>query len=191
MGGVDISQETQRIVAMLKRDNPELSLSSYVKAAWEEVLGDASGHVVSVFVVPHTQAREVVVYVDSAIYAAEFTMQSELLRMKLNVKFASMVGAKTAGGEPMEIEDLKFVVSNERYSSRRAEEAFGDDVIELREYEMSIQPQELDDDELDDIMQALSGIEDDQLREAAYDAVKANLEWQKGIAQATQASSVL
>ena len=191
MGGVDISQETQRIVATLKRDNPELSLSSYVKAAWEEVLGDASGHVVSVFVVPHTQAREVVVYVDSAIYAAEFTMQSELLRMKLNVKLASMVGAKTAGGEPMEIEDLKFVVSSERYSSRHNEETYGDDVIELREYEMSIQPQELDDGELDDIMQALSGIEDDQLREAAYDAAKANLEWQKGIAQATQASSAL
>lgn len=39
----------------------------------------------------------------------------------------------------------------------------------------------LDDDEISGLEEALSHVENDQLRDIAYAAAKANLEWQKGV----------
>lgn len=75
-------------------------------------------------------------------------------------------------------------MSRERYISKgRRETTF--DVLEAeQEKYASVEPVALDEQELNDLREAVSHIEDERLRTVAYSAAVANLEWQKGLAAA-------
>lgn len=183
MTGYDIGSEIEGVVRSLQRDNPDLSATARVKRAWNlSVDKHIAEHVTAVFVVPNTAASEVIVYVDSSIWATELNMQSELLRLNLNIELNKDADEPSNVMRKAEqVEKLTFKVSKEQYVARDRRLT----TLQLLEAEdedyRKAQPVALDEEELSGLEEALSHIENDQLRDTAYAAAKANLEWQKGV----------
>ncbi len=183
MTGYDIGSEIEGVVRSLQRNNPDLSATARVKRAWNlSVDKRIAEHVTAVFVVPNTAASEVIVYVDSSIWATELNMQSELLRLNLNIELNKDADEPSNVMRKAEqVEKLTFKVSKEQYAARDRRLT----TLQLLEAEdedyRKAQPVALDEEELSGLEEALSHIENDQLRDTAYAAAKANLEWQKGV----------
>ena len=183
MTGYDIGSEIEGVVRSLQRNNPDLSATARVKRAWNlSVDKRIAEHVTAVFVVPNTAASEIIVYVDSSIWATELNMQSELLRLNLNIELNKDADEPSNVMRKAEqVEKLTFKVSKEQYASRDRRLT----TLQLLEAEdedyRKAQPVALDEEELSGLEEALSHIENDQLRDTAYAAAKANLEWQKGV----------
>lgn len=183
MTGYDIGSEIEGVVRSLQRNNPDLSATARVKRAWSlSVDKRIAEHVTAVFVVPNTAASEVIVYVDSSIWATELNMQSELLRLNLNIELNKDADEPSNVMRKAEqVEKLTFKVSKEQYVARDRRLT----TLQLLEAEdedyRKAQPVALDEEELSGLEEALSHIENDQLRDTAYAAAKANLEWQKGV----------
>ena len=183
MTGYDIGSEIEGVVRSLQRNNPDLSATARLKRAWNlSVDKRIAEHVTAVFVVPNTAASEVIVYVDSSIWATELNMQSELLRLNLNIELNKDADEPSNVMRKAEqVEKLTFKVSKEQYVARDRRLT----TLQLLEAEdedyRKAQPVALDEEELSSLEEALSHIENDQLRDTAYAAAKANLEWQKGI----------
>lgn len=183
MTGYDIGSEIEGVVRSLQRNNPDLSATARVKRAWNlSVDKRIAEHVTAVFVVPNTAASEVIVYVDSSIWATELNMQSELLRLNLNIELNKDADEPSNVMRKAEqVEKLTFKVSKEQYVGRERRLT----TLQLLEAEdedyRKAQPVALDEEELSGLEEALSHIENDQLRDTAYAAAKANLEWQKGV----------
>lgn len=183
MTGYDIGSEIEGVVRSLQRNNPDLSATARLKRAWNlSVDKRIAEHVTAVFVVPNTAASEVIVYVDSSIWATELNMQSELLRLNLNIELNKDVDEPSNVMRKAEqVEKLTFKVSREQYAARERRPT----TLQLLEAEdedyRKAQPVALDEEELSGLEEALSHIENDQLRDTAYAAAKANLEWQKGV----------
>lgn len=183
MTGYDIGSEIEGVVRSLQRNNPDLSATARVKRAWNlSVDKRIAEHVTAVFVVPNTAASEIIVYVDSSIWATELNMQSELLRLNLNIELNKDADEPSNVMRKAEqVEKLTFKVSKEQYAARDRRLT----TLQLLESEdedyRKAQPVALDEEELSGLEEALSHIENDQLRDTAYAAAKANLEWQKGV----------
>ena len=183
MTGYDIGSEIEGVVRSLQRNNPDLSATARVKRAWNlSVDKRIVEHVTAVFVVPNTAASEIIVYVDSSIWATELNMQSELLRLNLNIELNKDADEPSNVMRKAEqVEKLTFKVSKEQYVARDRRLT----TLQLLEAEdedyRKAQPVALDEEELSGLEEALSHIENDQLRDTAYAAAKANLEWQKGV----------
>lgn len=183
MTGYDIGSEIEGVVRSLQRNNPDLSATARVKRAWNlSVDKRIVEHVTAVFVVPNTAASEVIVYVDSSIWATELNMQSELLRLNLNIELNKDADEPSNVMRKAEqVEKLTFKVSKEQYAARERRLT----TLQLLEAEdedyRKAQPVALDEEELSGLEEALSHIENDQLRDTAYAAAKASLEWQKGV----------
>lgn len=183
MTGYDIGSEIEGVVRSLQRNNPDLSATARLKRAWNlSVDKRIAEHVTAVFVVPNTAASEVIVYVDSSIWATELNMQSELLRLNLNIELNKDADEPSNVMRKAEqVEKLTFKVSKEQYVARNRRLT----TLQLLEAEdedyRKAQPVALDEEELSGLEEALSHIENDQLRDTAYAAAKANLEWQKGV----------
>lgn len=183
MTGYDIGSEIEGVVRSLQRNNPDLSATARLKRAWNlSVDKRIAEHVTAVFVVPNTAASEVIVYVDRSIWATELNMQSELLRLNLNIELNKDANEPSNVMRKAEqVEKLTFKVSKEQYAARERRLT----TLQLLEAEdedyRKAQPVALDEEELSGLEEALSHIENDQLRDTAYAAAKANLEWQKGV----------
>lgn len=181
MGGFNVGNEVRNLVNQMERDNPDISMSAHVKSAWNRAVGpDVAQHVTAVFVVPHTQAQEVIVYVDSPIRAADLNMQSEILRMKLNIELGNSAPDAKRCMYPEQVKKLKFVASKEKYIKRARRMTTFEALEEQEKQEKDIESVPLTEDELAELAASVASIEDERLRVAAYDAAKANLEWQKG-----------
>ena len=183
MAGYDVGSEIQGVVRSLQRDNPDLSASARVKRAWNlSVDKRIAEHVTAVFIVPNTAASEVIIYVDSSIWATELNMQSELLRLNLNVELNNEDDASPGVVRKAEqVEKLTFKVSKDQYAARERRLTTLQLIEAEEEDYRKVQPVSLTEDELSSLEQALSHIENDQLRDSAYAAARANLELQKGI----------
>ena len=181
MDGLNVGSEVRNLVNRLERDNPDIALSAHVKSAWNEAVdATISQHVTAVFVVPHTQASEVIVYVDSPIRAADLNMQSEILRMKLNIALGQGKRRAEGNADLEQVKKLKFVASKEKYLKKSRRMTTFEALEEQQREEEAVEPVALTDDELSQLVASVATIEDERLRLAAYDAAKANLEWQKG-----------
>ncbi len=182
MQGCNVGREIRDIVNSLERDNPDLSATARVKRAWNaSVDSRIREHVTAVFVVPDTAASEVIVYVDSPIWATELGMQVEILRLNLNIELNKDDAAAHVPRRAEQVEKLTFKVSKERYISRERRLTTSQQLEEEERLMRAVEPVALDDDELSDLQEAVSHIENDALRDIAYAAAKANLELQKGI----------
>lgn len=171
MGGNNIGSEIKGLVGNLERANPSLSATARIKKAWNKSVDDRiKKHVVAIFVVPNTDESEVIIYVDSPIWAAELSMQEDLIKLKLNVDL-----------QREQIEKIRFIVSKEQYVNKEKKRTTYDELREEEESYRSVEPARLDEEELLSIQEAAAHIEDDKMRMAAYAAAKANLEWQKGL----------
>lgn len=188
MTGLDMGNEIAAAIGRIERSNPALSESARVKAAWNRVADSrVRPHVTAVYVVPGTSAREVIVYTDSPIWASELGMQSELMRLKLNVELAS--AAERRGEEPSadgegQVRKLRFVASKDRYLAKERRESTYDQLAADDRQLGSVEPRPLSPRELTGLETAAAGIEDETLRRAALLAAKASLEWRHGLEDA-------
>lgn len=179
MAEFNFSSEADKILGSMKRDNPDLSDSMRVKHAWNAVVDPRiANHVTAVFVVPNTNASEVIIYVDDAIWATELGLQSELLKLNLNMRLKEL---STASNYKEQVEKLSFKVSKEKYIARERRLSTKDMLDEEEKKYKDAQPMSLSEEEMTDLNQAFAQIDNDSIREIAYAAAKANLEWKKGI----------
>lgn len=183
MADYNVASEIRELVDSLQRNNPDLSEGARIKRAWNASVDERiSRHVTAVFVVPNTAASEVIVYVDTPAWAADLSMQSELLRLKLNMALVTDESLPAHVERKAEqVERLSFKVSKEKYVSRERRLTTSQMLREEDERYQSAQPVSLTEDELSGLQQAASLIENDNLRDIAYAAAKASMEWQKGV----------
>jgi hypothetical protein len=141
-----------------------------LKTAWEKVCGqDALDHTDNVIYSKRThkktQKTVIVVYMDDSHWAAELSMNKELLRLKL---------AQTLHRP---IEDIVFEV-NRRAAIKRVFRKQGENKTGQAE---RVAPQKLTSEESGHARKMLVNIEDEKLKESLYRAIKTDLEWKKGI----------
>ena len=187
---VDFGAEVSRIVRKIESSNPDIPASARVQKAWQIIADEHTlEHTDAVFVVPGSAGEEVVVYVDSQIWATELNLQCELLRMRINLEVQKMLEAQGRvrrvdeesalfGYEQAEhVKRLQFVPSKKKYSKAYQRE-MQENLEDIgREH---VEPVALDDVELADLYVRTASIQDERVRKAAFDAAKAGLEIEKG-----------
>jgi hypothetical protein len=130
---------------------------------WPDVVGaHIAAHTGRVFL----RGDELVVYVDSPIWASELTAMSEMLRGRVN---------QALGKE--DVRSLRFTVSREVSADRARTQK---KESEAQEDTHRVEPAPLTESELEDVRRSVSAIENDTLREAAFRATVKHLEWSKG-----------
>ena len=189
MERIDLGAEMSRTLSQLEKNDPELALSLRIRQAWSSAISSkVQKHVDGVFVVPHTNGEEFIVYVDSPLRATEMTMQSELYRISLNTELARMsLGAErtkeSIAGSKDIVKKIKFVPSKEQYRGRTHNLASSDD-MSAGSGKYQADPIPLDAQELKELDEIVAPVNDPDLRRAIYDAAKASLELGKGIDRA-------
>ena len=114
--------------------------------------------------------KQLVVYVDESIVAAELNARRELVKLQFFEHF----------GE--EIDEFKILISRGQYKMHHP-------FVKQEEppsYVESAQPIPLDESERATVTAHLAGIEDERLRKAVARAMVADLEWKKGLNQRGQ-----
>jgi hypothetical protein len=133
--------------------------------AWDEVAGDS---ILAHTTGAHLREGEMVVYVDSPLWANELTALAERYRQALNEE----IGKET-------VKAVRFTVSRKVEESRRrvaaekeAEEFYSEDKVEPIALTLS---------EREQVELSVSSIEDQELKQAVLRATIADLQWKKGI----------
>ena len=134
-------------------------------SAWREVAGaEVAGHAMGAAM----RGDELIVYVDSPVWASELSALSEHYREAMN----GLLGQEM-------VRTLRFTVSR-KVSEERAWEAARAAEFEAARPERA-EPVSLDPGEREDIERMAEAIHDERLREAAIRAATADLEWRKGV----------
>lgn len=181
--GMTLRSGIDEFVNSIQRDNPELSLSTRIKHAWNVTVDQRiAEHITAVFVVPNTNASEVIIYVDDPLWAAELNMQTEVLRSNINIELNKNKQAIPGIEKKFEqLEKLSFKLSKDEYISKEKKKSTFQLLQEEEQPYKQAQPIELNEEETTSLNISISNIENDVLRETIYAAAKANLEWQKGL----------
>ena len=136
--------------------------------AWPEAAGpDIARHTAGVFL----REGELVVYVDSPVWATELTALGEQLRTRLN---------ETLGEEL--VRAIRFTASRKVQEQRERDAADRDS--EEFYAEDKVEPVPLSATEIEQVRQSAAVIRDKGLREAAVRATVKDLEWKRGLERA-------
>ncbi len=163
--------------------HPDIMEKLRVRAAWDAAVDPAlNAHVTGLAFKHNTDNRELLVYVDSPILAADLGLQAEFLRMQLNFALVEEAAEAPEGAlfeaaaVPEQILRIHFKVSREEY--KRA-------VISAHEEPAAEPvPEPLTREEEISLLEACACIESAELRETAYKAVRDSLMMNKGLATA-------
>ncbi len=161
----DLSTSLTRLVAKLDRANKGAYQQVMASRAWESVAGQATlAHTTGA----HLREGEMVVFVDSPLWATELTSLSEQYRQALNTEIGKEV-----------VKSVRFTVSRKVQEHQRREAA----EKEAGEFysEDKVDPVPLTDEERRQVESSAAAIEDEELREAVLRATIADLQWKKGI----------
>lgn len=141
--------------------------SARVTEAWPQAVGaDIARHTAGIFL----REGELVVYVDSPVWATELTALAEPLRKALN----------TTLGEEL-VRATRFTVSK-KVSSERQRERHEQETEDFYA-EDKVEPVPLGKAEVEQVRKSASVIKDEELREAAIRATVKDLEWKRGLAR--------
>jgi len=153
------------LVRKLDRKGGGAYLQTKVGQAWTQIAGSA---VVSHTTGAHIREGELVVFVDSSLWATELSALSEHYRESVNKEL----------GEEL-VKAVRFTVSKNVAKEKRIERV----LTESEEYltEDKVEPVALTANELAQIEASVSAIEDDELRRAVLRATVADLQWKKGL----------
>jgi Dna[CI] antecedent, DciA len=131
---------------------------------WPDVVGPTiAAHTGRVYL----RGDEMVVYVDSAIWAAELAAMSEMLRGRVN---------QALGKE--DVRSIRFAVSREVSVERQRA---GREECAAEAEAHRVEPVPLTQSELEAVRRSVAAIENAELREAAFRATVKHLEWSRGI----------
>lgn len=164
--GVNLGSELERVARGLDRRGGGGLRQARVMAAWSAVAGQS---VMAHTTGAHLREGELIVYVDSPVWATELSALSENYRNAMNEDMGQEL-----------VKEVRFSVSRkvsqQREDVRREEEAGAsyreDDVPSVS----------LTDGERAQVESSVSAIKDSELREAVLRATIADLEWKKGVA---------
>ena len=190
-GNVNIGDELRHVVSVIEEKEPDLADSARMQLAWRKAVDTrVLEHTATVFVVPNTCGSEVLVYVDSPLWATDMNMQAERFRMYLNIAFADLYAKDVAVDSadvlldvPKTVEKvkrLKFVASKDRYAGRGKRMSMVE-IFEEEEEGFRVKPVPLSASDEDELQAAAADIEDEKLRSVALEAARANLGRQKAL----------
>lgn len=183
--GTNIQSALKGMLSAIERDNPEVVASARVSQAWNMTASEAQqAHVDAVYTVPGTNAGKVVIYVDTGIWATELELQKEMLRYKMNLALQQIMqeeDARCVGFEPEPIKTLRIAVSKERYRSKRADDVSVEEQLDTEDMQYQAEPVPLTALEEEALRREVACIEDLALREAAFNAMRADMELKKGM----------
>ena len=195
-GTVNIGDELRQLAGAMERKNPDLAASARVQIAWRKAVdARVAQHTNAVFVVPHTDGGEVVVYMDSPLWAADMNMQAERFRMHLNIALGELYEDEGEGlgdgalfdiaSRVERVKKLKFAASKDAYAGRAACAGGIDDFgADEQPFQVDLEPLSAD---ADAELQASAGkLDDDELRAAALAAARANLGRRKALEHMTK-----
>jgi hypothetical protein len=134
--------------------------SVWEKVASEEVLA----HTDNVLWKKNEEKRTVLVYVDGSAWAAELRMYQEYYKLLLSKELETVV------------DEIHFNVS--RIASLKKEFKKQCEEVDRKE---EFEPYILSAQELEEVAATVAGIENEELRQRLFKAIKGDLEWKKGI----------
>jgi hypothetical protein len=160
----DLNSALGKVVRRLDRSSGGGWRNVRATEVWPEVVGPTiSAHTGRVFL----RGDELVVYVDSPIWAAELSAMAETLRGRVN-----------EGLGKAEVRSIRFAVSREVSAERKKQ---GQEQREIEEGSRRVEPVPLTELEIEEVRESVSAIENEALREAAFRATVKHLEWSRGI----------
>lgn len=140
--------------------NRNPSFEHFVK--WDRVGDERSKeHTDGVFYLEENGVRTLIVYVDSPVWVAEFTMDKTAYLARVQVYYGTTW-----------IDDLRFKVSSrvsEKKRHARAQEDAGPDIKDVT----------LTDEEMNEVEEAISVVSDGELKESMRRAMEACKKWDK------------
>ncbi|MGN0072733.1 MAG: hypothetical protein ACI36W_02905 [Coriobacteriales bacterium] len=184
-GGTDLGEAVRELLGSIERRDPELVASARNSRAWTQAADEAQrAHTDAVYTVPGTQGSEVVVYIDSNIWATELSLQSELLRLKMNMALADsakQAGSFDSAADNERIKKLRFAASREHYRSARPEDTSTQKQLLDEHLRYNVEPLPLTPEEEAQIEAQVAAIENPQVRKAAHDAMRADAMLKKAL----------
>jgi hypothetical protein len=166
--GVDLATELDKLARGLDRRGHGGLLQAKVNEAWSAIAGPSvSSHTTGA----HLRSGELIIYVDSPVWATELSALSEQYRLALNER----IGQES-------VRDVRFSVSKK--VSDHQEQGRLEDEAEAVRREDDVPAVALTANERAQIEASVVGIPDEELRETVLRATIADLEWKKGIAAA-------
>ena len=160
-----LGEEMEKTLRQLDRKNEGAYTAARAISAWRDVAGESmSKHTTGA----HLRGRELVVYVDNHVWAAEYTAMAERYRTAVN----QALGQELVSG-------LRFVVSRRVAEEHRIQEAERDTEQFYAEDDVASIP--LTEVELAQVKMSVAEIPDAELREAVLRATVKDLEWKKGL----------
>jgi hypothetical protein len=163
-----LGQALEGVVGRLDRKSGGALTQLKVMKAWEAIAG---AQVMKHTTGAHLRQGELVVYVDSPVWATELSALSEKYREAVQAE----IGQTRVSG-------VRFAVSKK--AADAAWTAAAEEAAETPSLEQSADPVPLTDAERAEVEASAASISDPELRETAIRATVADLEWKKGIAAA-------
>jgi len=163
--GVGLGDSIESLMRRLDRKNKGAYLQTKVARAWTEMAGET---VLAHTTGAHLRGKELVIFVDSPIWATELSALSGEYQRRLN---------ETLGKEA--VTSVRFTVSRKVGEERRFE-ALQQAAEEAAEKDR-VDSVPLTESERAQVEASASAIEDEALREAVVRATVADLEWKKGL----------
>ena len=143
----------------------EVATKARAIAAWRTVAGDEVAAHARGFAL---RDKELLVFVDSPVWANELSVLSENYRVAVNERLGKEL-----------VDSIRFTVS------RKVEEGLADDVEDDRRDDATqhdlVRPGKATEAEIEEVRQMAAGVSNPALRDAAVAAAVAHLEWRKGI----------
>jgi len=166
--GTQLTDALELLSARLDKRSGGGYLQSRVAEAWKKLAGPSVEHHTTG---AHLRKGELLVSVDSPVWATELSALSEHYRQALNDEL----------GEEA-VSSVRFTVS--RAVQLSAERRRDDDEDAREKAEEKVPSLALTDQEREQVYSSASVIPDPELREAAIKATIADLEWKKGLREA-------
>jgi len=165
---VGLGDSIRSLVARLDRKSGGGYLQTRVAQVWDDVAGPS---VASHTTGAHVRAGEMVVFVDSPIWATELSALAEEYRKLMNEQLGQEA-----------VRSVRFTVSRKVGEKRRGEKAEREAEESVSRDKVASVP--LSAEELAQVQASAAAIEDEALREAVVRATVADLEWKKGLSGA-------
>ncbi len=138
-----------------------------LKSDWEDIASENVLNHTDNIIYDKKNENEVVVFVDSAQWAAELNMQKEFYRILLNRKSGK------------QITSVKFFVSKKASIRKKFEKLKQDELNQSSSVIPSL-PMTEEEEYIAHLL--VDDINDEKLKEKVFNALKADFEWKKGIA---------
>lgn len=164
--GTGLGDEVSRVVGRLDKSGRGL-LQVRVAEAWESVAGPSAGsHTTGAYI----RGKELVVQVDSPVWATELSALADLYRQEINKHLGKEV-----------VESIRFSVSRKAAEPRERRDSAESDEPDAVDKVESVP---LTEAERSQVEASAAAIKDEELRETVLRATIADLEWKKGLAAA-------